>query len=109
MPVTRFEIKIPHVSVDPELLADLLRVRQGESQKELQRQILQELRRANELERRKCLPIWEQQRLARQDLKQEEQEHIEEEADKKEKYIGIGAVVFVLVFILTWLYCLFFR
>ena len=55
------------MSIDPSDLIALNAFRQRNQQIELQRQQLEELRRANELERRKALPYAEQKRLAEQD------------------------------------------
>ena len=85
------------VSIDPSDLIALNAFRQRNQQIELQRQQLEELRRANELERRKALPYAEQKRLAEQDKVRNLTERLEREAEEKESANTTMGVIIVII------------
>ena len=86
------------VSIDPSDLIALNAFRQRNQQIELQRQQLEELRRANELERRKALPYAEQKRLAEQDKVRNRIERLKREAEeKKSANTTMGVIIFLIL------------
>ena len=90
------------MSIDPSDLIALNAFRQRNQQIELQRQQLEELRRANELERRKALPYAEQKRLAEQDKVRNLIERLNREAeDKKSANTTIAVIIFLILCVIV--------